>query len=750
MLKSIELNGFKSFAKKNELFFNTPVTAIVGPNGSGKSNVVESIRFVLGEQSMKSLRGKSSSDLIFKGSKVLSSPNRAKVSIVFDNKDKKFSFSEDLNISLDFNEIVIAREVFKDGGSTYTINGSEVRLKDINDLLSSVNIGSSGHHIISQGEADRLLSASIKERREMIEDALGLKSYQYKLKESERRLEKSIENLKEVNIQRREIAPHLKFLKKQVEKSLEAKSVREELTSLYAQYLALESHYIKNTKQDLTNQISVLKGELSVVESSLSSYKNNVSEDEAEVELEKNVSEINNKIAEIRTRVDELIKEEAKISAFIEIEKSNLDKYSKTEKSEITIYTTKIKSFVDSSKEILQKINKSSDTNEIQSLVKELLGKIEREVEVYYKGENILEKDQVLFDIKEKIANLSKDISTYAERKSKFLKDIEDLESKKSALYSGFQSMQSSNLEKEKEYSDKKLKKQELESKITLIEREISSVEERETSFEEEVKEGSILIGSSILDYKNKKNEEEIDKEHLTALKKDLERLKIKLESLGGASGEDMEKEYQETLTRDQYLEKESEDIENSKSQIEDIIKETKEIIEEKFQEGVNDINKTFQEYFETMFGGGRAFLEVVTEKRRRRSEEDELEQEDVPLEKGIDIHVNLPQKKVKELMMLSGGERSLTSIALLFAISSVNPPPFIVLDETDAALDEANSRRYGDMLEKLSKHSQLIVVTHNRETMSRAQVLYGVTLGSDGGSRLLTVQFEEAVKVAK
>ena len=236
----------------------------------------------------------------------------------------------------------------------------------------------------------------------------------------------------------------------------------------------------------------------------------------------------------------------------------------------------------------------------------------------------------------------------------------------------------------------------------------------------------------------------------MTALKKDLERLKIKLESLGGASGEDMEKEYQETLTRDQYLEKESEDIENSKSQIEDIIKETKEIIEEKFQEGVNDINKTFQEYFETMFGGGRAFLEVVTEKRRRRSEEDELEQEDVPLEKGIDIHVNLPQKKVKELMMLSGGERSLTSIALLFAISSVNPPPFIVLDETDAALDEANSRRYGDMLEKLSKHSQLIVVTHNRETMSRAQVLYGVTLGSDGGSRLLTVQFEEAVKVAK
>jgi chromosome segregation protein len=111
---------------------------------------------------------------------------------------------------------------------------------------------------------------------------------------------------------------------------------------------------------------------------------------------------------------------------------------------------------------------------------------------------------------------------------------------------------------------------------------------------------------------------------------------------------------------------------------------------------------------------------------------------------------VTLPQKKVKDLAMLSGGERSLTSIALVFAMTQVNPPPFLVLDETDAALDEANSKRYGDMIEILSKYSSLITVTHNRETMSRADVIYGVTIGSDGGSKLLSIKFSDAENYAK
>ena len=177
--------------------------------------------------------------------------------------------------------------------------------------------------------------------------------------------------------------------------------------------------------------------------------------------------------------------------------------------------------------------------------------------------------------------------------------------------------------------------------------------------------------------------------------------------------------------------------------------------LQKHFSEGLAKVNASFGEYFALMFGGGSARLTL--EEPDEPDELDEGEQgetyDEVPREKespGIEIAVNLPKKKVRSLMQLSGGERALTSIALIFAMSQVNPPPFLVLDETDAALDEANSRRYGDMIENLAKKSQLIVITHNRETMSRTSILYGVTMGNDGVSKLLSVKFDEAVAVAK
>ena len=238
-------------------------------------------------------------------------------------------------------------------------------------------------------------------------------------------------------------------------------------------------------------------------------------------------------------------------------------------------------------------------------------------------------------------------------------------------------------------------------------------------------------------------------------------------------------KEYRETEERDTFLGRELTDLEKAKKELLALVAELDTRIDIEFKSGILKINAEFQKYFTLMFGGGKAELMVVREARRRKK--GELEELDGMLEEGtgyrgqgtektisdetepstlypepsdgpegLDVNVSLPRKKVKGLMMLSGGERALTSIALLFAVSQVNPPPFIILDETDAALDEANSRKYGDMIEDLSKHSQLILITHNRETMSRAGVLYGVTMGSDGASRLLSIQFEDAVKVAK
>jgi chromosome segregation protein len=226
-----------------------------------------------------------------------------------------------------------------------------------------------------------------------------------------------------------------------------------------------------------------------------------------------------------------------------------------------------------------------------------------------------------------------------------------------------------------------------------------------------------------------------------------LEKLKIRLEELGVGGTEDLMKEYNDAKERDEFLERELADLEASVQNLRALIAELQVKLEEQFNVGIEKIATEFDRFFKLMFGGGSAGLERVAIKSRQAEDDDTT---DVEIEERIELTVSLPNKRVRGLDMLSGGERALTSIALIFAMSQVNPPPFIILDETDAALDEANSRRYGDMIEALAKKSQLILITHNRETMSRAGILYGITMGIDGISKVLSVKFDEAVVNAK
>jgi chromosome segregation protein len=229
--------------------------------------------------------------------------------------------------------------------------------------------------------------------------------------------------------------------------------------------------------------------------------------------------------------------------------------------------------------------------------------------------------------------------------------------------------------------------------------------------------------------------------------------MKIRLEELGIGATEDIQKEYKEAKERDEFLAHELDDLTQSIAKLRELITELETKLDEQFNEGIEKISTEFGRFFTLMFGGGEATLKRIVTKVEDLEEDEGGEGNDfVPktAKDGIELDVKLPNKRVKGLEMLSGGERALTSIALIFAMSQVNPPPFIILDETDAALDEANSRRYGDMIEALAKKSQLILITHNRETMSRAGILYGVTMGGDGISKLLSVKLDDAVAVAK
>lgn len=748
-LKSIELSGFKSFGKKTFLEFSSSTTGIVGPNGSGKSNIAEAFRFVLGEQSMKSMRGKRGEDLIFGGGKTTPRAGRGSVKLVFDNAKKLFS--------LDFDEVTIERVVHRDGVNEYLLNGSQVRLKDIVELLAQANIGASGHHIISQGEADRILSAGNRERREMIEDALGLKAYLYKRHEAEGKLEKTGENIKEVQTLRREISPHLKFLQSQVKKIEEAKALKEELKEKYLEYLKREHLYLAQEealiegereapakeKAELDTRVQALREELEGGRESgrtrelmnlegslreLSEKRETCSRDLGRLEGE--IRALERQHAEARTREmsNPSIPYE-KVSAFAERLRAELEE---ADSLPLESVREKLKALVSLVRDFARSLKGEGASTEA------LEGEISR-----LKGEHARSEAQVGALKKEETSLLARasalkgEIDSARQEKRQGELELYTLMTRRGEIERALSELQNRELLLARTRDDFK---REREEAAVLIGRDALAYD----SFDIRGKDGALLANADLLD-----EERGIQDER----RRKLEKMKIRLEETGGGSSEEVLKEHVQVKERDEFLAREIVDLERSAESLGNLIEELTETLEKRFTDGIEKINTEFDAFFKLMFGAGGAQLTLTRERVRPRfsgEEEDDEEEKEEETEQGIEIAVHLPHKRIKGLHMLSGGERALTSIALIFAMSQVNPPPFLILDETDAALDEANSRRYGDMIENLSNKSQLILITHNRETMSRAGVLYGVTMGSEGISRLLSVKFEEAVAVAK
>lgn len=734
-LKSLEISGFKSFAKKAALNFTSPISAIVGPNGSGKSNVAEAFSFVLGEQSIKSLRGKRGEDLIWNGGNDSGAKtNRASVKVVFDNSRRL--------LNIDFDEVTIERVVHRDNANEYLINGSPSRLKDIVELLSGAHIGASGHHIISQGEADRILNANSKERREMIEDALGLKIYQYKKTESQRKLEKTEENMQSVESLRKEIAPHLKFLKKQVEKIEKVQELRQELRGLYQEYFRREEDYLKSLKAEIETKKAPIKSEMTALDAELGEAKRILESSKNKDKKSEELITIEAKIQKIRFDKDnlnhELGKIEGEISALEKSIQREKEKHSRDEYK--TVYLKDVE-------DVAKKINILESISEIKKIITDFI--------FFHKH-----KDESL-DIEE----IKKELDIFKIRREALENSIKETSSREDEIVLEYNTLRQK-IEKEKDSNrdaEKNIfriiaRQNELRGMISGLKSKEETLLIEEESFKKELQEAYLLAGREGVDYKEFPVSSHEDRTKQAERKKNIERIKIRIEDSGFGNSSDVIKEHREVEERDTFLSRELSDLEASKKSLIEMIADLDTRLDMEFREGILKINSQFQEFFALMFGGGSASLEAIKEeKRKKKSDTDissilsgEEENEEEESEDGIEIHVNLPRKKVKSLMMLSGGERALTSIALLFAISQVNPPPFIILDETDAALDEANSKKYGDMISNLSKYSQLILITHNRETMSRAGILYGITMGSDGSSRLLSIQFDEAVKVAK
>ncbi|MEO6536096.1 MAG: AAA family ATPase [Candidatus Paceibacterota bacterium] len=760
MLKRLEIAGFKSFARKTVLDFSSATTAVVGPNGSGKSNIAEAFRFALGEQSMKSMRGKRSEDLIFSGSHSSARANRAAVTIVFDNLPRARAGHHAGTVpeasrifpKLDFDEVSIERAVFRDGTSEYLVNGSKVRLRDVQELLASANIGETGHHIISQGEADRILLAHPRERRAMLEDALGLKAFEFKKLEAERKLEKTDANIREVESLRREIAPHIRFLKKQVERLERAASLVQELAIACQTYFAIEELYLASEKERATKERATASERLAVAAAQLTAFDERTTNDVEGMKHAERIRVAERELDKAMQERSQLSRELGRVEGALEGAKKRSvavahDPYVKIPREDLETFRAEI----DKHAQVAEGTNPEAFKAALLTLRTIMRAFFER-----FGTPN----DDYLADEESLVHSLEQ------EREGLLAKDAqlaEAIDTGRSTLMRAREASmaydETGREERHRVLELAEIKARE-ESAIVRLDgrlRELTILSEEQ---ERERAEALALAGSVALSYAPLMQLPQEDRRVQEDRKRSVERLKIRVEEAGGG-GEDVKKEYDDAVARETFLARELEDLAKSSAGLRELISDLDTELTTTFSEGLARVNASFGEFFALMFGGGGAklVLEELPIGGRGRAEEDEedlgmADTEDLPTAKvgkaGIEISVNLPKKRVQALMQLSGGERALTSIALIFAMSQVNPPPFLILDETDAALDEANSRRYGDMIEELAKKSQLIVISHNRETMSRAGILYGVTMGGDGISKLLSIKFDEAVAVAK
>ncbi len=716
-LKRLELNGFKSFANKTMLEFPAGIIAVVGPNGSGKSNVVDAIRWLLGEREAKNLRGGKVEDLIFAGTQKRARVGMASASLHFENRNRFFP--------VDFEEVVVTREVNRSGESKYFLNRSEILLRDLVDFFAKARLGSRGLIVIGQGDSDLFIRSSPLERREMIEEILGLREYQLKKADAERRLKNSRINLDKTKTLALEILPHLRSLKRQTGRWERRGELAEELRDLENEFFGSQLEDIAERMKAVDRRIDEDEKKRAILDDLRRAAEARQAEVEAsQPEEKKELAAIKEAVRSLAERRSALQKDLGRLEA--QIEMASIPKtrggYSAENLMEL-IRRMKI--------ELERALDE--DPRELHVTIESILEEIDSVLKDKESG-----APQVPEALRREFEKVTKDFEVQGVEISRLREKEQALEKGQEGFYQKFKTAVA-----EVQAAKNKIGEWENANRESVLERERLVLRREELVHQ--------------IEQAGRQEEEFVSSRHargadLGEMERRMFRLRGDLASIGEID-ETLMKEAKDTEARYQFLAKESEDLETAVRDLAKLMLELSDKIKTEFEGSLGRINAEFDKFFNVMFGGGSARLKIIRpklEKSESNGEENassaaEGEETAIPeTTSGIEIDVKLPRKKITPLDALSGGERSLVGIAALFAMISVSPPPFLVLDEVDAPLDERNAKRFGDMLREFSKQTQFIVVTHNRATMEAADVLYGVTLDEDGSSKILSLKFEK------
>lgn len=602
-LTALELAGFKSFAHPTRLEFGPGLTVVIGPNGSGKSNLAEAIRWVLGEQSTKQLRSQASTDVIFAGNPDRPRQRQASVKLIFNNESDRFPLAAP--------EITIARHVDQSGASEYTLNGDVARLTDLQQSLAEAGIGPKSYTVISQGMVDRYLTATPEARRELFDEATGIRALQIRLQRTRKQLAQAQQHAQELNTIVQELEPRLRVLARQVKKFAERENILQEFTTKQAAYFTASWH----THYAQTQQLAI---------------------DLAATDERRRQSQAQ------RQRVET---------------------------------------------SLLAGWPEEPDTGPKRPSLRQLLQRCQRLLQAWQAGtppnhQPILE---LMADIDRALAAPTK--TTLSPRHT---------------IEQQLTQVRTAELASEREFS--------------LTQAALNQAHQTLAALEAAIRRELGATGLQHIQTNPPPADQPVPHQA------DIEQLRARLAALGEPDPL-IQKEYEEVQKRYEHLRAQLADIAATEQEISKLASALETEISRHFDQQFGVIQTSFAHHFAALFGGGQAQLTTIAE--------------------GIEITVAPPAKRARHVNSLSGGEKALTSLALLFAIIDAQQPPFLVLDEVDAALDEANSRRFVEALKAKSQTTQCLVISHNREMFAAADVLYGVTMATDGISKVYSVKLE-------
>jgi chromosome segregation ATPase len=764
-LSSITIKGFKSFPERTRLVFSPGVSVVVGPNGCGKSNITDAVLWALGEQSPLAVRGQTMQDMIFAGGEAQAPRRYAEVEVVLDNSDGAAADAE-------FSEISIRRRMERNGDGEYRLNGARCRLVDVIEVLADANLGREMHSVISQGRVEEIVHSKPRDRRLLVEEAAGLGKHRKRRRRAQLKLERTQENLDRALDVEREARSRLRPLKRQAQAADIQARLEREVGELRARLLADELRVQSSELDDAERDAAKAREERQCVEGEQAKVNLRRTEiEERLAERDRERTAVWGRLTALRAaherlsvRGEALSGRRAELAAELGRRRAALgalaDEPPATggdrDEDPVASGLERISSALEAAGEALERARAAASANERATEVARVREKAERAAGSARRVEELLgrrrqdslesrisaatellERLDAVLEVTAEARDAVGDRAAALERRMLDAQDTDDVTTQLRACSRAEAELQA--------------RLHAMGDSVTEAEVRATHLRDRRDEAATELERISRQLGREI-----ESTTRELSADERDEIERKLERLARRREALGPVNPL-AEQEYSDALSHVNQLEEQRQDLESALAELQGLIRDTDRNIQAAFEETFEATERNFEELIEHLFPGGRGHLRLVGEPGPRlvlggaaegeqggsdpaapgREAEDAAGIDEDS--QGVEIEVTPAGKATRRLSLLSGGEKALVALAFVFAVFLARPSPFYILDEVEAALDDANIDRFLQLVRRFSGRAQFVIVTHQKRTMDAADVLYGVSMGKGGVTKVVS-----------